>query len=227
MITLTQVTKVYQGARRPALHQVTATIEKGEFVFVVGEAGSGKSTLLKLVLKEVRPTLGTVTVNGRNLESLPRWKEPHFRRSIGYVPQRPLLIARHTVYENVAHALRVIGKTEAVCRRVVPEILELVGLGMKENRYPHELSAGEQQRVAVARSFANRPLVILADEPSSAVDPDTTIELMRLMDRINRTGTTLMVASTDAKLVSAMRRRVLEFEEGSLIRDQVRGVWRP
>ncbi|MCX4474185.1 ATP-binding cassette domain-containing protein [Micromonospora sp. NBC_01655] len=201
MIQLEQVTKTYPKASRPSLDNVSVSIEKGEFVFFIGPSGSGKST------------------------SMRSWKRPHFRRSIGCVFQDFRLLPNRTAYENVAFALEVIGKTKAVARRVVPEVLELVGLGGKEHRYPHELSGGEQQRVAVARAFVNRPLILLADEPTGNLDPDTSIEIMRLLDRINRTGTTVVMVTHDSNIVNQMRRRVIEIESGRIVRDQARGVY--
>ncbi|WP_229792011.1 cell division ATP-binding protein FtsE [Micromonospora fulviviridis] len=222
---MAHVTKIYRGARRPALHQLTLAIEKGDWAFVIGGTGSGKSTFLRLIVNEIRPTLGAVTVADRDIAALRRWQRPHLRRRIGYVPQTPVLVPHQTAYENVAHALTVIGKTTAVSRRVVPEVLELVGLYRKEHHYPHELSDGERQRVVIARAFVNRPLIIAADDPTSAVDPDTAVEILRLLDRINRVGTTVVMATSDANIVNMMRRRVLELEQGSLIRDERRGVY--
>ncbi|GLH95849.1 cell division ATP-binding protein FtsE [Phytohabitans aurantiacus] len=225
MIQLENVTKTYPKASRPSLDQVSCGIEKGEFVFFIGPSGSGKSTIIKLLLHEVTPNQGKVVVNGREITSMRSWKIPHFRRSIGCVFQDFRLLPNRTAYENVAFALEVIGKTKAVARRVVPEVLELVGLGGKEHRYPHELSGGEQQRVAVARAFVNRPLILLADEPTGNLDPDTSIEIMRLLDRINRTGTTVVMVTHDSNIVNQMRRRVVEIESGRIVRDQARGVY--
>jgi cell division transport system ATP-binding protein len=185
VIQLEHVTKTYPKASRPSLDDVSVGIEKGEFVFFIGPSGSGKSTIIKLLLHEIRPSRGKVVVNSRDVTAMRSWKIPTFRRSIGCVFQDFRLLPNRTAYENVAFALEVIGKTKAVARRVVPEVLELVGLGGKEHRYPHELSGGEQQRVAVARAFVNRPLILLADEPTGNLDPDTSIEIMRLLDRIN------------------------------------------
>ncbi|MGE5827168.1 MAG: cell division ATP-binding protein FtsE, partial [Micromonosporaceae bacterium] len=187
MIALDHVTKTYPKASRPSLNDVSVGIDKGEFVFFIGPSGSGKSTIIKLLLREIQPTKGKIMVNGREVGNMRSWRIPNFRRSIGCVFQDFRLLPNRTAYENVAFALEVIGKTQAVARRVVPEVLELVGLGGKEHRYPHELSGGEQQRVAVARAFVNRPLILLADEPTGNLDPDTSIEIMRLLDRINRT----------------------------------------
>ncbi len=216
---------MYPKAARPSLDDVTVEIEKGDFVFFIGPSGAGKSTIIKLLLREISPTKGRVYVNGRDVSSLRSWRIPHFRRSIGCVFQDFRLLPNRTAAENVAFALEVIGKSQAVARRVVPEVLELVGLGGKEHRYPTELSGGEQQRVAVARAFVNRPLVLLADEPTGNLDPDTSIEIMRLLDRINRTGTTVVMVTHDSNIVNQMRRRVIEIDQGRMVRDQQRGVY--
>jgi len=225
VIHFDNVTKVYKNQGRPALQHVNVAIEKGEFLFLVGPSGSGKSTFLRLILKEERPTHGHVHVAGKDLSRLTNWKVPHLRRRIGCVFQDFRLLPNKNVFENVAFALEVIGKSQGVARRVVPEVLELVGLGGKEHRYPHELSGGEQQRVAVARAFLNRPLILLADEPTGNLDPDTSIEIMRLLDRINRTGTTVVMVTHDSNIVNQMRRRVIEIESGKIVRDQPRGVY--
>ena len=225
MIALEHVTKTYPKAQRPSLNDVSVAIDKGEFVFFIGPSGSGKSTIVKLLLREIQPTKGKIHVNGREVSHMRGWRIPNFRRSIGCVFQDFRLLPNRTAYENVAFALEVIGKTQAVARRVVPEVLELVGLGGKEHRYPHELSGGEQQRVAVARAFVNRPLILLADEPTGNLDPDTSIEIMRLLDRINRTGTTVVMVTHDSNIVNQMRRRVVEIESGRIVRDQARGVY--
>ena len=225
MIRLEHVTKTYPKASRPSLDDVIVNIEKGEFVFFIGPSGSGKSTIIKLLLHEVTPNKGKVVVNERDVTSMRSWRIPAFRRQIGCVFQDFRLLPNRTAYENVAFALEVIGKSKGVARRVVPEVLELVGLGGKEHRYPHELSGGEQQRVAVARAFVNRPLILLADEPTGNLDPDTSIEIMRLLDRINRTGTTVVMATHDDEIVDQMRKRVIELSTGALVRDQSRGVY--
>ena len=225
MIRLDHVTKTYPKASRPSLDDVSVAIEKGDFVFFIGPSGSGKSTIIKMLLREITPNRGKINVNGREISSMRSWKIPNFRRSIGCVFQDFRLLPNKTAYENVAFALEVIGKSKAVARRVVPEVLELVGLGGKEHRYPHELSGGEQQRVAVARAFVNRPLILLADEPTGNLDPDTSIEIMRLLDRINRTGTTVVMVTHDSNIVNQMRRRVIEIEGGRIVRDQARGVY--
>ncbi|MQA25849.1 MAG: cell division ATP-binding protein FtsE [Micromonosporaceae bacterium] len=225
MIRLEHVTKMYPKAARPSLEDVSVEIEKGDFVFFIGPSGAGKSTMIKLLLREVAPNKGRVYVNGRDVSSLRTWRVPHFRRSLGCVFQDFRLLPNRTAAENVAFALEVIGKSQGVARRVVPEVLELVGLGGKEHRYPTELSGGEQQRVAVARAFVNRPLVLLADEPTGNLDPDTSIEIMRLLDRINRTGTTVVMVTHDSNIVNQMRRRVIEIDQGRVVRDQQRGVY--
>jgi cell division transport system ATP-binding protein len=225
VIRLENVTKTYPKAARPSLDGVSVQIDKGDFVFFIGPSGSGKSTIVKLLLNEVDPTKGKVIVNEKDVTAMRSWRIPHFRRQLGCVFQDFRLLPTKTAYENVAFALEVIGKSQAVARRVVPEVLELVGLGGKEHRYPHELSGGEQQRVAVARAFVNRPLILLADEPTGNLDPDTSIEIMRLLDRINRTGTTVVMVTHDSNIVNQMRRRVVEIEGGKVVRDQPRGVY--
>ena len=225
MIRLDDVSKVYAAAARPALDHVSVEVERGEFVFIVGASGSGKSTLLRLVLKEERASSGTVHVAGRNLATLSSWKVPQLRRQIGTVFQDFRLLPNKTVSQNVAFALQVIGKPRHTIAQVVPETLELVGLDGKGKRYPHELSGGEQQRVAIARAFVNRPAIVLADEPTGNLDPTTSIDIMRLLDRINRTGTTIVMATHDDEIVDQMRTRVIELEDGKLVRDQARGVY--
>jgi cell division transport system ATP-binding protein len=225
VIRLEHVTKTYPKASRPSLDNVDVAIDKGDFVFFIGPSGSGKSTIIKLLLREITPTRGKVIVNHKDVSTMRSWKIPTFRRSIGCVFQDFRLLPNRTAYENVAFALEVIGRSRGVARRVVPEVLELVGLGGKEHRYPNELSGGEQQRVAVARAFVNRPLVLLADEPTGNLDPDTSIEIMRLLDRINRTGTTVVMVTHDSNIVNQMRRRVIEIESGRVVRDQPRGVY--
>ncbi len=225
VIRLERVTKQYKASTRPALDDVSVSVEKGEFVFFIGSSGSGKSTLIRLLLKEEPPTRGRISVAGRDLAKLSRWKVPQLRRSIGCVFQDFRLLTNKTVAENVGFALEVIGKQPSTIKKVVPEVLDLVGLDGKANRMPHELSGGEQQRVALARAFVNRPLVLLADEPTGNLDPDTSIEIMRLLDRINRTGTTVVMATHDATIVNSMRRRVVELDNGRLVRDQARGIY--
>ncbi|MGP7960570.1 cell division ATP-binding protein FtsE [Sanguibacter sp. A247] len=225
MISLDNVSKVYARGARPALDSVSLEIERGEFVFVVGASGSGKSTFLRLVLREERPTSGSVTVAGKDLATLSSWKVPALRRQIGAVFQDFRLLPNKTVFENVAFALQVIGKPKHHIMTVVPDVLEMVGLEGKEKRRPHELSGGEQQRVAIARAFVNRPPILLCDEPTGNLDPTTSLGIMRLLDRINRTGTTVVMATHDDEIVDQMRKRVLELATGELVRDQRRGVY--
>ncbi|MEA2485706.1 MAG: cell division transport system ATP-binding protein [Actinomycetota bacterium] len=224
MIRTTDVVKEYKGGIR-ALDDVTLEIEKGEFVFVVGPSGSGKSTFLKLLTKEEEPTAGKVYVAGKNLASLPSWRVPYLRRNVGCVFQDFKLLPNKTVFQNVAFALEVIGRPRDVVARQVPQILELVGLGEKLDRFPDELSGGEQQRVSIARAFVNRPLILIADEPTGNLDPATSVGIMRLLDRINRTGTTVVMATHDHTIVDSMRRRVIELESGQVVRDQSRGIY--
>lgn len=224
MIKLVDVVKDYKGDIR-ALDNVSLEVTKGEFVFVVGPSGSGKSTFLKLVTKEEDPTSGDVFVAGKNLGSLPRWRVPYLRRNVGCVFQDFKLLPNKTVFENVAFGLEVIGRPKSVVQRQVPQILELVGLGEKLDRFPDELSGGEQQRVSVARAFVNRPLILVADEPTGNLDPATSVGIMRLLDRINKTGTTVVMATHDHAIVDSMRRRVLQLEHGKVVRDQSRGIY--
>jgi cell division transport system ATP-binding protein len=219
------VTKLYPNSARAALEDASVEIEKGEFVFLVGQSGSGKSTFLRLVLKEEKPTKGQIWVAGKELSRLSHWKVPALRRQIGVVFQDFRLLPNKTVRENVAFALEVIGKPRHTVAKVVPEVLDLVGLGGKEDRMPDELSGGEQQRVAIARAFVNRPILLLADEPTGNLDPSTSVGIMRLLDRINRTGTTVVMATHDSQIVDSMRRRVIELEGGKVVRDQSRGVY--
>ncbi len=225
MIRFERVSKVYDATSRPALNDVTLEIERGEFVFLVGASGSGKSTFLQLVLREQKATHGTVHVAGRDLAHLSSWKVPHLRRQIGAVFQDFRLLPNKTVYENVAFALQVIGKSRHVIAQTVPETLDLVGLTGKQQRRPHELSGGEQQRVAIARAFVNRPAILLADEPTGNLDPTTSVGIMKLLDRINRTGTTIVMATHDDDMVDQMRKRVVELDEGQVVRDESRGVY--
>ena len=225
MIRFEEVTKVYARGARPALDGIDLEIERGEFVFLVGQSGSGKSTFLHLVLREERPTTGNVFVAGRDLASLSTWRVPHLRRQIGVVFQDFRLLPSKTVFENVAFALQVIGKPRHHILTTVPDTLELVGLDGKEKRLPSELSGGEQQRVAIARAFVNRPSILLADEPTGNLDPTTSVGIMRLLDRINRTGTTVVMATHDEEIVNQARKRVVELDSGQLVRDQSRGVY--
>jgi cell division transport system ATP-binding protein len=224
MIKLDDVTKVYKG-EVVALRDANVDIQKGEFVFLVGASGSGKSTMLRLMNKEESPEKGRVWVAGKDIAELSSWKVPYLRRNIGTVFQDFKLLTNKTVEENVAFALEVIGRPKHVIRSQVPAILELVGLAKKLHRYPHELSGGEQQRVSIARAFVNRPLILLADEPTGNLDPDTSLGIMKLLDRINRTGTTVVMATHDRGIVDTMRRRVIELDRGVIVRDQARGVY--
>jgi cell division transport system ATP-binding protein len=224
MIRFEDVTKVYKGDV-VALQNLSLEINKGEFIFIVGPSGSGKSTFLKLLLRDEVATNGRVFVAGRDIARLGAWKVPQLRRNIGCVFQDYKLLTNKTVYENVAFALEVIGRPKHIVRTQVPQILDLVGLSKKAMSFPTELSGGEQQRVSIARAFVNRPLILLADEPSGNLDPATTVGIMRLLDRINRTGTTVVMATHDQRIVDAMRRRVLELDHGALVRDQARGVY--
>ena len=225
MIRFEGVTKSYPGTPVPALSDVSVDVAEGEFVFLVGTSGSGKSTFLRLVLREDTPTSGRIEVAGRDLARLPRRKVPALRRGIGCVFQDFRLLPNKTVAENVAFALQVIGKPRTTIARTVPEVLDLVGLQGKEGRRPHELSGGEQQRVAIARAFVNRPPLLIADEPTGNLDPGTSLGIMNLLDRINRTGTTVVMATHDAAVVDSMRRRVVELDHGQVVRDQAKGVY--
>jgi cell division transport system ATP-binding protein len=225
VIEFHNVTKIYPNQNRAALENVDLTIEKGEFVFLVGPSGSGKSSFLRLALREEKPSSGRILVAGKDLARLPNYKVPHLRRRIGCVFQDFRLLTNKNVYQNVAFALEVIGKPRRFIRRVVPEVIDLVGLEGKHDRMPNELSGGEQQRVAMARAFVNRPQILLADEPTGNIDPATSIGIMKVLDRINRTGTTVVMATHDAAIVDSMRKRVIELEYGKIVRDQVRGVY--
>jgi cell division transport system ATP-binding protein len=225
VIRFEHVTKIYDRTTRPALEDVTLQVARGEFVFLVGASGSGKSTFLRLVLKEEEATRGTVHVAGRDVARLSSWKVPHLRRQIGAVFQDFRLLPNKTVFENVAFALQVIGKSRHHIAQTVPETLELVGLAGMERRLPHELSGGEQQRVAIARAFVNRPAILLADEPTGNLDPTTSVGIMRLLDRINRHGTTIVMATHDDEIVDQMRKRVVELDDGQVVRDESRGVY--
>ncbi len=222
MIRLVDVTKEYKGGII-ALGGLSLEIEKGEFVFVVGPSGSGKSTFIKLLTKEEEPSAGEVYVAGKNLGSLPKWRVPYLRRNVGCVFQDFKLLPNKTVFENVAFGLEVIGRPRNVVQRQVPQILELVGLGEKLDRFPDELSGGEQQRVSIARAFVNHPPLLICDEPTGNLDPDTSVGIMQLLYRINRTGTTVVVATHDKAMVDRMRRRVIEVSQGRIVRDEAAG----
>jgi cell division transport system ATP-binding protein len=225
MIRFEKVSKTYHRSSQPALKDISLDIERGEFVFVVGQSGSGKSTLLRLILREEAATSGNVLVAGRELSTLPNRKVPALRREIGTVFQDFRLLPNKNVFQNVAFALQVLGRSRQDIASVVPESLEMVGLEGKEKRLPHELSGGEQQRVAIARAFVNRPAILLADEPTGNLDPTTSLDIVRLLDRIHRTGTTIVMATHDGEIVDQLRKRVVELNNGELVRDQSRGVY--
>ena len=225
VIRFEKVVKNYPGQARPALDQVSVDVEKGEFVFLVGTSGSGKSTFLRLVLREYRSTSGRIYVAGKEINRLASWKVPRLRRQIGTVFQDFRLLPNKTVSENVGFALQVIGRSRSEISTLVPETLELVGLEGKADRMPDELSGGEQQRVAIARAFVNRPMILIADEPTGNLDPATSVGIMKLLDRINRTGTTVLMATHDAGIVDQMRKRVIELEDGRVVRDEAQGVY--
>ena len=225
MIRFENVTKQYPGTERPALETVSLEIVKGEFVFLVGLSGSGKSTFLRLILREERPTSGVIHVAGKDLGQLPNHKIPDLRRQVGTVFQDFRLLQNKTISENVAFTLHVLGYSKKEIAREVPEVLELVGLEDKADRMPNEISGGEQQRVAIARAYVSRPAIIIADEPTGNLDPATSVGIMKLLDRINREGTTVLMATHDAGIVDQMRKRVIELDGGHVIRDQVRGVY--
>ena len=225
MIRFENVTKIYRRSNQPALHGISLEVKRGEFVFVVGQSGSGKSTLLRLILCEEAATSGNVLVAGRELSRLPRRKVPELRREIGTVFQDFRLLPNKDVFQNVAFALQVLGKSRQTIKAVVPETLEMVGLAGKEKRLPHQLSGGEQQRVAIARAFVNKPPILLADEPTGNLDPTTSLDIVRLLDRINRTGTTIVMATHDNGIVDQLRKRVVELDDGALVRDQKQGVY--
>lgn len=225
MITLDHVTKQYKSSARPALDDINLKIGKGEFVFLIGPSGSGKSTFMRLLLAAETPTKGDIQVSKFHVNKLPSRHVPGLRQVLGCVFQDFRLLQQKTVFENVAFALEVIGKKPEMINRVVPEVLDMVGLSGKSNRLPGELSGGEQQRVAIARAFVNRPLVLLADEPTGNLDPDTSADIMDLLERINRTGTTVLMATHDHHIVDSMRQRVVELSLGRLVRDEQRGVY--
>lgn len=224
MIRLENVTKAYDGGV-VAVRDIALEINKGEFVFLVGPSGSGKSTLIRLMMREERPTHGDIWVAGKHASALANWKVPHLRRSIGTVFQDFKLLPNKTVFENVAFALEVTGRPRTIVKNQVPQVLKLVGLSANADRYPRQLSGGEQQRVSIARAFVNRPLILLADEPTGNLDPATSVGIMRILDRINRTGTTVVMATHDHAIVDAMRRRVVQLDRGMVVRDQHAGVY--
>ncbi|TRZ87572.1 MAG: cell division ATP-binding protein FtsE [Streptomycetaceae bacterium] len=225
MIRFENVSKVYPGQDKAALEGINLEVTKGEFVFLVGLSGSGKSTFLRLVLREDHPTSGTIHVAGKDLGTLANHKVPELRRQVGTVFQDFRLLPNKTIFENVAFTLHVLGYSQKEIDREVPEVLELVGLEDKGDRRPSEISGGEQQRVAIARAYVSRPAILIADEPTGNLDPATSVGIMKLLDRINREGTTVVMATHDSGIVDQMRKRVIELDSGHVIRDQVRGVY--
>jgi cell division transport system ATP-binding protein len=225
MISMKGVSKVYVPDKPAALADIDCDIAQGEFVFIVGHSGSGKSTFIRLLMRELIPTSGRITVAGQDIIAMKNRKIPFLRRNIGCVFQDFKLLPNKTAYENVAYALEVIGKSRHVIATQVPEVLRLVGLEDKTASYPDELSGGEQQRVSIARAFVNRPPLLLADEPTGNLDPATSLGIMSLLNRINKTGTTVLVATHDREMVDSMRKRVIALENGKIIRDQSRGVY--
>lgn len=227
MIRFENVTKLYDRNSRPALDNVTVEMERGEFVFLVGASGSGKSTFIRLVLREDRCSQGIVYVSGRDVAKLSSWRVPRLRRGIGVVFQDFRLLPNKTVFANVAFAMQVLGKRKGTINQHVKDVLEMVGLSGKEKRMPHELSGGEQQRVAIARAAVNRPAIVLADEPTGNLDPETSWGIMEVLDRINQNGTTVVMATHDDDIVNSMRKRVVELDAGTLVRDEYHGGYRP
>jgi cell division transport system ATP-binding protein len=226
VVELDNVTKVYDGGS-VAVDQASLRIGRGEFVFLVGPTGCGKSTCIRLLQKEIEPSKGSISIAGRSLGEIPRSRVPYLRRNIGVVFQDYKLLPNRTVYDNVAYSLQVIGEPRQEIRRKVPDILRLVGLSTKLHNFPDELSGGEQQRVSIARAFVNHPPLLLCDEPTGNLDPETSIGIMQLIYRINRTGTTVVVATHDKEMVDKMRRRVVELREGRIVRDEKSGLYRP
>ena len=226
VITFDHVTKVYQAQpNKPALDDISLQIYAGEFVFLVGHSGSGKSTFIRMLIREVKPTQGHIYVADEDLSTMRNWRVPYLRRNIGCVFQDFKLLPNKTVFENVAFALEVIGKSRHVIKTQVPEVLRLVGLQDKLRKRPDQLSGGEQQRVSIARAIVNRPPLLICDEPTGNLDPQTSRGIMDLLERINRTGTTVLVATHDREMVDNMRRRVIALDRGRLTRDQDRGVY--
>ncbi len=226
VIELREVTKVYEGGSM-ALDRVSLQVGRGEFVFFVGPTGCGKSTCIRLLMKELESTEGDILISGHSLPEMARKKVPQLRRNIGVIFQDFKLLPNRTVYQNVAYSLQVIGEGRQAIRKKVPEILRLVGLSTKLHSFPDQLSGGEQQRVSIARAFVNHPPLLLADEPTGNLDPETSIGIMQLIYRINRTGTTVVVATHDKEMVDKMRRRVIELREGRIVRDELSGLYRP
>ena len=225
MISLDKVTKKYKGAPRPALDEISLEVDKGEFVFLVGASGSGKSSLMRMILREDIPTSGSIHVLGENLIGIPNRRVPHFRRNLGVVFQDFRLLPNKTAAQNVAFSLEVIGKSKGFITEAVPDVLRMVGLEEKANSLPSELSGGEQQRVALARAIVNKPAILLADEPTGNLDPNTSEGIMALLERINLGGTTILMATHDVAIVDQMRKRIVQLEKGHIIRDQERGMY--
>ena len=225
MIKFENVTMAYRKDGNPALNDVSFEIADGEFVFLVGQSGAGKSTILRLLIREESAQAGTVLIDDINIGMLPEKEVPKLRRNIGMVFQDFRLLPDKTVSENVAFALQVLNKSPDEIKQTVPAVLDLVGLLDKANRRPEQLSGGEQQRVAIARALVNRPAILMADEPTGNLDPDTSVEIMRLLDQINKAGTTVIMATHDAGIVDQMRKRVIEITGGAIIRDQAQGVY--
>ena len=224
MIEFDNVTKVY-GKDTVALERANLEIEAGEFVFLVGASGSGKSTIMRLILKELEPTAGSIFVNGVKLSAIPRRRIPRHRRNIGCVFQDFKLLPNKTVTENVAYAMEVTGQKPRSIRTKVPEILQIVGLTQKTEKYPHELSGGEQQRVSIARAFVSQPPILIADEPTGNLDPETSVDIVELLNRIHRIGTTVLVATHDQEMVNTMQKRVVALQDGNIVRDKVKGAY--
>ena len=226
VITFKNVTKIYSAKpNKPALSDINLQIYAGEFLFLVGHSGSGKSTFIRLIIRELTATKGQILIADEDLGKMKNWRVPYLRRNIGCVFQDFKLLPNKTVFENVAFALEVIGKSRHVVKTQVPEVLRLVGLGDELNKYPDQLSGGEQQRVSIARAIVNRPPMLICDEPTGNLDPQTSRGIMDLLERINRTGTTVLVATHDREMVNSMRRRVIALDHGQLTRDQDRGVY--
>src|SRR5690242_18065554 len=226
VIDFANVSKIYPSGDT-GLDNVSFSVQPGEFVFLVGASGSGKSTTMRLLIKETELTHGTILVAGRDLSQIPRRRVPYYRRNLGVVFQDYKLLPNRTVYENVAYALQVTGGTRREIREKVPDILRLTGLSLKLHSHPDQLSGGEQQRVSVARAFVNHPPLLLADEPTGNLDPETSIGIMQLLYRINRTGSTVIVATHDSAMVDRMRRRVIELSQGRIVRDEATGLYAP
>ncbi len=224
MIEFKNISKIYED-NTAALKNINLVIKKGEFLFLVGPSGSGKSTFIKLLIKEIRESNGSMYIAGRNICNLKSSRIPQLRRNVGCVFQDYKLLPNKTVFENVAFALEVIGRPSYEIKVQVPQVLKLVGLSSKLNSYPYQLSGGEQQRVSIARAFVNRPPILLADEPTGNLDPGTSEGIMKILSRINLIGTTVLMATHDRSIVNSMRRRVVELEEGEIVRDQKRGVY--